>query len=109
MAISAARQVLFRRARRTLAALCQHRLCVSNSRLPYFGTVPVLSSNPITYASLTDNFRGDLGVGAVVAAGARMRLSSRFSLSPEVRYTRWGSADTRLASNQAQLLVGLTF
>lgn len=72
-------------------------------------TVPSADPGQVIYVFQADNFRGNIGVGAVFAAGARMHLTSHFSVSPEVRYTRWGSADTSLASNQALLLVGLTF
>lgn len=52
--------------------------------------------------------RSDLGVGAVVGAGVRLR-SGRFAFLPEVRYTRWGSDTPTLRKNEAGFLLGITF
>ncbi len=55
-----------------------------------------------------DNYVSDLGVGAVVAAGVRLR-TGHFAFLPELRYTRWGSDTSTLRKNEAGFLLGLTF
>lgn len=56
----------------------------------------------------TSDYRSTLGVGALVTAGMRFRLG-RFAVSPEVRYTRWGSSENGLRKNEVNLLVGFSF
>jgi hypothetical protein len=55
-----------------------------------------------------NDFRSDLAVGAVVAAGLRFR-AGRLAILPEVRYTRWGAANSALPRNDATLFLGITF
>lgn len=59
-------------------------------------------------AILQNNFRSDLAVGAVFAAGARLR-AGRLVLTPEVRYTRWGTSEGFFRKNEAGFLLGLRF
>jgi outer membrane protein W len=55
------------------------------------------------------HFRSDTGVGAVVAAGVRFR-AGKFALTPQVRYTYWGStAQFDLRRNEACVFLGVTF
>ena len=55
-----------------------------------------------------NDFSSDLAVGAVVAAGLRFR-AGRLAVLPEVRYTRWGAANSTLPKNEAALFLGITF
>jgi hypothetical protein len=55
-----------------------------------------------------NDFRSGLGVGAVFAAGVRIR-AGRFSLLPEFRYTRWGQQDFQIRKNEAGILLGISF
>jgi hypothetical protein len=53
--------------------------------------------------------RSDLGVGAVFAAGVRLRVG-RLAVLPEVRYTYWGSSiGSDLRRNEAGVLLGVAF
>jgi hypothetical protein len=47
-------------------------------------------------------------VGASAGAGARIPVG-RLALSPEVRYTRWGSQSVLLRKNEASILLGVHF
>jgi hypothetical protein len=58
--------------------------------------------------SFKNDYRSSLGVGAVFAAGVRFH-TGRFSILPEVRYTRWGSSDNQLRKNEAGLMLGVSF
>ncbi len=50
-----------------------------------------------------------LGVGAVVAAGLRFHRG-RLAFAPELRYTRWGSANfQRNPRNEGGILLGISF
>ena len=61
------------------------------------------------FNSFQYNFRSNLGVGAVFAAGVRFRVG-RLYVTPELRYTYWGStAQTELRRNEAAGLVGISF
>lgn len=52
----------------------------------------------------------DIGVGAVVSAGARYQYH-RVKLTPELRYSRWGAGNEfpRRNPNQLELLFGVSF
>ena len=69
------------------------------------------SFDPLT-KNLLQNFRSSyrspLGVGAVVAAGARYKLG-RFAIAPEIRYTRYGTNDSITNRNAVSGLVGFSF
>src|SRR5262245_21960117 len=52
------------------------------------GNVTTTTSGVTQVNPFRSSDRSDLGVGATVAAGVRVR-TGRFSLVPEVRYTRW--------------------
>lgn len=56
----------------------------------------------------SDHHHSDDGVGAVAAAGVRFRRG-RLAISPEIRYTRWGSSTGWVNKNEAGFLLGLTF
>ena len=58
--------------------------------------------------SFKQDFRTPLDVGAVAGAGARIPMG-RLALSPEVRYTRWGSQYGLLRKNEASILLGVHF
>ena len=64
-------------------------------------------SGPQT-ASFKSDYRTDLGIGAVAAAGLRFKVG-HFSLLPEFRYTRWGSNDRVARKNSAGVYLGLSF
>jgi hypothetical protein len=60
-------------------------------------------------STFRDNFRSDVGVGAVVAAGVRFRVG-RIAVIPELHYTYWGStAQFQLRRNEAAGLLGISF
>ena len=62
-----------------------------------------------TSYSFRNHHRSDLGAGAVVAAGVRFR-AGRVTVSPELRYTYWGSsANSSLRRNEAAGLLGISF
>lgn len=52
--------------------------------------------------------RSDLNVGATFAAGVRLRVN-RFSVLPELRYTRWGGADGTTRRNEGGFFLGFRF
>jgi hypothetical protein len=58
--------------------------------------------------SFNGDYRTPLGVGAVFGAGVRFH-TGRIALSPEVRYTRWGSQDNVFRQNEAGVLLGVHF
>ncbi len=58
--------------------------------------------------SFHNDYRSDVGVGAVVAAGVRYR-AGRLAIVPEVRYTRWGNSYNMLRPNQAGFFLGVGF
>ena len=58
--------------------------------------------------SFTSDYRTDLGIGAVAAAGLRYKVG-HFSLLPEFRYIRWGSTDRVARKNSAGIYLGLSF
>jgi hypothetical protein len=59
--------------------------------------------------SFRNHYRSDVGAGAVVAAGIRFHVG-RLSVSPELRYTYWGStAQFALRRNEAAGLLGISF
>ncbi len=61
------------------------------------------------FNSFRNHFRSDLGVGAVFAAGVRFRVG-RVAVTPELRYTYWGStAQFDLRRNEAAGLLGISF
>jgi hypothetical protein len=61
------------------------------------------------FSSFHDDFRSDLGVGAVAVLGLRYRLG-RLALLPQIRYTRWGSSnDFSTRKNEVGFLLGITF
>jgi hypothetical protein len=74
----------------------------------------ILSGTSITTAtyqatSASFHSRTDVGVGAVVATGVRFRVG-KFALTPQVRYTYWGStAQFDLRRNEAGVLIGISF
>lgn len=65
---------------------------------------------PVVPAPYRYSDKSDLGVGAVVAAGARFQYG-HFKFAPELRYTRWGAQDAayRTNRNQLEVLFGITF
>ncbi|HEX4593680.1 MAG TPA: outer membrane beta-barrel protein [Bryobacteraceae bacterium] len=70
----------------------------------------ILDSNG-NYHSSSAHFhsRSDLGAGAIVAAGVRFH-AGKFALTPQVRYTYWGStAQFDLRRNEAGVFLGLSF
>ena len=54
------------------------------------------------------HFHSDDGVGAVAAAGVRFKRG-RLAISPEIRYTRWGSSTGWVNKNEAGFLLGISF
>lgn len=58
-----------------------------------------------TYHSTT---RSDLGVGALLAAGVRLR-AGRLWITPEFRFTRWGAQDWTTRRNDPAFFLGVTF
>jgi hypothetical protein len=52
--------------------------------------------------------RSGLNVGATFAAGVRLRVS-RFSVLPELRYTRWGGVDGTQRRNEGGFFLGFRF
>jgi len=55
------------------------------------------------------NYTDDVGAGAVVAAGMRFRMGP-VAFTPQVRYTRWASANfQRNARNEAGIMLGISF
>jgi hypothetical protein len=71
-------------------------------------TIADASGTPRTFSFKNDS-RSSLGIGAVFAVGVRFH-TGRFSLLPEVRYTRWGgNSDGLLPKNEAGLLLGVSF
>jgi hypothetical protein len=61
------------------------------------------------FNSFQYNFRSNLGVGAVFAAGVRFRVG-RLYVTPELRYTYWGSTtQSEPRKNEAAGLVGISF
>jgi hypothetical protein len=82
-----------------------------------FRTVGVVNEGLVTLEDPTgglhsSSFRSEgrlpLDAGAVFAGGVRYRMG-RFAISPEVRYTRWGSGNTISSKNDAGLFLGVTF
>lgn len=73
--------------------------------------VSLLPGPEITRA-VTDyrsDYRTGLDVGAVAAAGVRLQRG-RLALTPEFRYTRWGSGDSNLRPrNEVNFLFGIAF
>lgn len=66
-------------------------------------------SDGTTTTAIHSSYRSSLGVGAVAAAGIRLR-AGRFALVPELRYTRWGGLDSgSVRKNEAAFLFGITF
>ena len=66
-------------------------------------------SDGTTITPIHSSYRSSLGVGAVAAAGIRLR-AGRFALVPEIRYTRWGGLDAgSIPKNEAAFLFGITF
>jgi hypothetical protein len=59
-------------------------------------------------AAFKNNYRSPLEVGAVIAAGMRLK-AGRFAVLPQVRYTRWGGADSFASRNETTLMLGLSF
>jgi len=66
------------------------------------------SSGALHASSFQNSFRADLAVGATFAAGIQVR-AGRFALTPEVRYTRWGTSDGSFRKNEAGFLLGIRF
>jgi len=65
--------------------------------------------NGVTHTfSFQDSYRSDLAIGAVFSAGVRLH-SGRLAFLPEVRYTRWGTADNVTRKNEAKFLLGISF
>ena len=74
-----------------------------------YETVSDASSGNVTSYSFRDHSRSDLGVGAVFAAGVRFR-AGRLAITPELRYTYWGStAQFDLRRNEAAGMLGISF
>jgi hypothetical protein len=55
-----------------------------------------------------DSFRSDLGVGATFATGIQVR-AGRFAITPQVRYTRWGTSENSFRKNEAGFVLGVRF
>ena len=60
------------------------------------------------YTPFDSHYRSDLAVGAVTAAGLRYKLG-RFAVTPQARYTRWGSGDSLARKNALGAFLGVTF
>ena len=55
------------------------------------------------------SYTDDVGAGAVATTGVRFRMG-RLALTPQVRYTRWASANfQRNARNEGGILLGISF
>ena len=67
-------------------------------------------TNPFaaTAGSVVNNYRAPLEVGAVFAGGVRFH-AGRFSILPQVRYTRWGGANVLTRNNETSFLLGFAF
>jgi hypothetical protein len=61
-----------------------------------------------TIAPFKIDDRSGLNVGATATAGVRIRVG-RFSLLPEVRYTRWGGRDGTFRPNEGGVFLGFRF
>jgi hypothetical protein len=70
------------------------------------GTVTSTATNVTTATS--NNYKSDVGVGAVAALGVRFK-TGRLSILPEIRYTRWASDTPWMNQNEATFLLGLSF
>ncbi len=88
-------------------------------RLPGIGLRPFVAGGGAyrNFGSLLDlaGSLKDSGWGLVVGAGLEIKVK-RLRISPELRFTRWGSGETtdgdsqlRYSRNQADFLVGITF
>ena len=60
------------------------------------------------YTPFDSHYRAELAVGAVAAAGLRYKVG-RFSVVPQIRYTRWGSGDSLSRKNAFGAFLGVTF
>jgi hypothetical protein len=72
------------------------------------GSVATTTSGVTQVNPFKSSDRSDLGVGATVAAGVRVR-TGRFSLVPEIRYTRWGRQDGFQRRNEGGVFLGFRF
>ncbi len=73
------------------------------------GSESILASTGLTQVlPLNSHYHSDDGVGAVAAAGVRFKRG-RLAISPEIRYTRWGSSTSWVNKNEASFLLGLSF
>jgi hypothetical protein len=61
-----------------------------------------------TTGPFVTNFRAPLEAGAVFAGGVSFH-AGRFSLLPQVRYTRWGGTNVLTRNNETSFLLGLVF
>ena len=60
------------------------------------------------YTPFDSHYRAELAVGAVAAAGLRYKVG-RFSVVPQIRYTRWGIGDSLSRKNAFGAFLGVTF
>jgi hypothetical protein len=66
-------------------------------------TFAVTGSSPAN-----QSYRSDLGVGATAAVGVRIG-TKKLALTPEIRYTRWGSSTSWLNQNELSFLLGISY
>jgi hypothetical protein len=66
------------------------------------------ANNVLQTSSFKHDYRSALEVGAVVAAGMRLK-AGHFSVLPQVRYTRWGGSDNFASRNETALMLGVSF
>jgi hypothetical protein len=77
----------------------------------YQGSVTTTVAGSTTVSNFNSSSRSDLGVGATVAAGVRLR-TNRISWIPEIRYTRWGNQNSGPAPgrrNEGAVYLGIRF
>jgi hypothetical protein len=55
-----------------------------------------------------ESYRSGIGVGAVAAVGVRIG-TQKLALTPEIRYTRWGSSTSWLNQNELSFLLGISY
>lgn len=72
------------------------------------GVYTVLSDTPSNRVAYQRDYTSDTTAGAVTAAGVRIAWG-RLALTPEFRYTYWGSSGDMLKRNQAAFLLGLSY
>jgi hypothetical protein len=63
----------------------------------------------VSIHQVDSHYRTDLGVGATAAVGLRYRITGRYALEPQMRYTYWNHSDANLRQNEGSFQLGLRF